>query len=356
MKITRLFALIPLILAASAQFGVARAQPTLTVCASGCSHTTIQGAISHAVDGDTILIEKGHYFEAINTLGKALTLQGVNTRQVIIDANGTGTVVTIPGVNPVTIDNLTITRGYGNGGGISTQGSAPLTIINSVITNNYSTGNGGGIEYEPALSSNSEASGELNINDSTISNNTAVGSGGGANVHMYRGSANIVGVTFARNAASTTQGGGGLYLAGSYMTALVGGARVVDNTEGGGIVAQSDGAQFEVNILESTIAGNNSTGAAFGGGITYNCVNMTLDHDVISQNSAITGGGIYGVNNTSTSCLRTFFSFGLRSTYVLQNSAGTGGGTYILGSVNNGGDVEIKDNQPDNCAKGTTCP
>ena len=54
---------------------------TLTVCASGCQYSTIQGAIDHAANGDTISIEKGHYFETINTKGKGLTLQGVNSRQ-----------------------------------------------------------------------------------------------------------------------------------------------------------------------------------------------------------------------------------------------------------------------------------
>jgi hypothetical protein len=198
--------------------------------------------------------------------------------------------------------------------------------------------------------------GELSINDSIISNNIAVSAGGGANVHMAQGTARIMGVTFARNAASTTFGGGGIYLEGSYMQASVVGSTIVDNTEGGGIVTISDSGPFDVSISDSTIAGNYSLGSQIGGGITYLCVNMTLDHVVISQNHASMGGGIYGVNNTSSSCLRTFYSFGMRSTYVLQNNAGAGGGTYILGSVGNGGDVVILDNLPDNCAKGTTCP
>jgi len=61
---------------------------TLTVCASGCQYSTIQGAIDHAANNDVISIEKGHYFETVNTKGKGLTLQGVNSRQAIIDGNG----------------------------------------------------------------------------------------------------------------------------------------------------------------------------------------------------------------------------------------------------------------------------
>src|SRR5580704_8528780 len=100
--------IVPFAISATVQFGKAHAA-TLTVCPSGCEHTTIQGAISHAASGDTISIGKGHYFENVNTQGKALSLQGVDARTVVVDANGNGTVITIPGTNPVSIINLTIT-------------------------------------------------------------------------------------------------------------------------------------------------------------------------------------------------------------------------------------------------------
>ena len=51
---------------------------TLTVCASGCDHTSVQQAITESADGDTISISAGSY-AGFNTIpeGKALTIEGV---------------------------------------------------------------------------------------------------------------------------------------------------------------------------------------------------------------------------------------------------------------------------------------
>src|SRR5262245_7795043 len=95
------------------------AATTRTVCATGCQYSTIQSAIDAAAAGDTISIGKGHYVELLNTAGKRLTLQGADWRTTIIDANGQGAVLTIPGSAPVIVTDVTLTRGFGDGGGIS---------------------------------------------------------------------------------------------------------------------------------------------------------------------------------------------------------------------------------------------
>src|ERR1700736_5551684 len=121
-----------------------------SVCPSGCTYATIQGAIDNAGAADTILIRQGHYFETLNTEGKQLTLQGVgDRRKIIIDGNGKGSVITIPGTKLVVVSDLTITRGFGDGGGISvTVGGAPLNVRHSIIVSNHSTTSGGGIYSE----------------------------------------------------------------------------------------------------------------------------------------------------------------------------------------------------------------
>src|SRR5690348_5605431 len=144
MKKSRSKALAPLIALAAVLVDSQLSAATLTVCASGCQYSTIQGAIDHAANNDLIFIEKGHYYETINTKGKGLTLQGVNSRQAIIDGNGLGTVITIPlGTELVNIRYVTIMRGFGTSGGLAVGG--PLNLRHSVVVSNYSTGSGGGI-------------------------------------------------------------------------------------------------------------------------------------------------------------------------------------------------------------------
>jgi predicted outer membrane repeat protein len=340
MKITRLGAIIPLTIAVVAQFGGAYAA-TLTVCPSGCEHTTIQGAISHASNGDTISIGKGHYFETINTQGKALTLQGINNRQVVIDANGTGSVVTIPGSELVTITGVTITRGSTTqeGGGINITDGADLNLTNSDIVSNLALVGGGlWLSYGKTV----------NITNCTIADNQSGFTGGG--IEDDGPTLNVSGSTIARNV------GGGIAVNGeSRVIVTVNNSSVVDNTEYGGIAVYSgQGGNGPVTIKNSTIAGNSSVYG--GGGVVNDGSIVSLENVVLTRNNAAgQGGGIYSQNgglrggHTPTTTLK--------NTYIILNSAAVdGGGTYLNGNVVNDGDVVVSGNLPDNCGKGTICP
>jgi hypothetical protein len=166
----------------------------------------------------------------INTQGKALNLQGVDSRQAIIDANGIDSVITIPGTNPVTISNLTITRGYGRtdgqGGGISVMDIAPLTLTNSVLVSNFSVTGGGGLNVSAAATSDQT----YTITDCEISDNqTSLGEGGAIYIGIGRNLA-IDGSTIARNFGADASG---IWFSGS--TGTISNTRIVDNTEGAGI-------------------------------------------------------------------------------------------------------------------------
>ena len=52
---------------------------TITVCASGCDHTSINAAIDAASDGDVLQLSAETYTEGttIDTDGKAITILGV---------------------------------------------------------------------------------------------------------------------------------------------------------------------------------------------------------------------------------------------------------------------------------------
>jgi hypothetical protein len=228
--------LVPLIALAAVLVSPQLSAATLTVCASGCQYSTIQGAIDHAANNDEISIEKGHYFETINTKGKGLTLQGVNSRQAIVDGNGLGTVITIPvGTELVNIRYVTIMRGFGTSGGLAVGG--PLNLRHSLVVSNYSTGSGGGIGIN-LLGDNVP----VTIAHSTITNNEAVASGGGI---FGSGEASIVTIcTISNNTAG--QAAGGVYLGFDVSQLTIADSNIIGNS------AQSAGGAGFVVVFPRT--------------------------------------------------------------------------------------------------------
>ena len=203
------------------------AMPSLTVCASGCDHTSIQDAIDAATSGDRIDIQAGTYFENL-TIDKDITLQGADQATTIIDGQAQGTVVTIFSNPTVIIADVTITNGLGNnqgsgpddGGGIFNEGS--LTVLRSTIRDNDADvgGGGGGIwnggmltVTESTISHNvgNDGGGILNqsstltLNNSTVSDNIAFENGGG--VLNFQGTAELINSTVSGNSGEG-QGGG----------------------------------------------------------------------------------------------------------------------------------------------------
>jgi hypothetical protein len=309
---------------------------TLTVCASDCEYSTIQGAIDHAANNDVILIQKGHYFETLNTKGKGLTLQGANTRQVIIDGNGHGTVVTIPfGGELVTIKYVTITRGYGAGGGLAVGG--PLDLRHSLVVSNYSTGSGGGIDVN-LLGDNVP----VTIAHSIITNNQAAASGGGI---FGSGEASIIAITdctISNNIAG--QAGGGIWLGFDVSKLTLADSNVSGNSaqSGGGAGFGSGIPENSVTISHVAFVGNKATqdsgGLAVAGA-------ATLTNTVFAHNSA-------GMNGGGLSTEAGFRGGGVAvvsGVYVIENTAGDHGGGVFNNSGLSGTGLVVADNQPDNC-------
>ena len=117
------------------------------------AHTTIQSALTAAVDADTIIVRDGTYRGAGNKnldfQGKAATLRSENgPANCIIDCEGDGRGFyfhmgeTISSV----VEGFTITNGgtVGDGGGIYCSSSSPW-IRDCTIINNSADNNGGGI-------------------------------------------------------------------------------------------------------------------------------------------------------------------------------------------------------------------
>jgi hypothetical protein len=120
----------------------------------GRQYSSIQKAIDNAVNGDTIIVYDGTYFENINFKGKAITVCSENgPSATFIDGNSIGSVVVFDhneDANSV-LAGFTIRNGYAEkGGGIFCQNSLPK-IIDCFIKENIANSSGGGIYCNNAV-------------------------------------------------------------------------------------------------------------------------------------------------------------------------------------------------------------
>lgn len=205
---------------------------------------TIQAAINNAVNGDTIIVSIGIYYENINFSGKNITLRSTNpddpsvVASTIIDGGMDDNVVTFWSgeTQQAVLSGFTIQNGSSVwGGGIEVWESSP-TIIGNTITGNKATSGGGGIDL-----TNSSPT----IIGNIITNNEAIGFGEGGGIYLTWHSAPIIennnihsnfafsggGIfmtvssapiiknnTISNNMAFTEGGGGGIYIENSSPT------------------------------------------------------------------------------------------------------------------------------------------
>ncbi|HDD24453.1 MAG TPA: hypothetical protein ENF52_03340 [Chloroflexi bacterium] len=130
------------------------AATVIRVC-STCEITSVQAGIDCADVGDVIQIAEGIYRERL-VITKGLTLEGgwnaafswrdIEAARTVVDGHGSGPVVTLSAMAPVTIDGFWIMGGNSpQGGGILVTGTRSV-IHNNVISGNVATnGRGGGV-------------------------------------------------------------------------------------------------------------------------------------------------------------------------------------------------------------------
>jgi len=174
-----------------------------------CPYPRIQDAIDVAVDGETVMVLPGTYYERINFGGKAITVASMDplspsvVAATVIDGDHLGSVVTFTNgeAEDSVLSGFTITHGRSmSGGGIRCDTSSP-TITRNVITENHVGGEGGGIALWDSAA--------------TIINSMIVGNSAGPGAAVYIGTMRlghqpaIVNCTIADN----TIGGwlGGIY-------------------------------------------------------------------------------------------------------------------------------------------------
>jgi hypothetical protein len=258
--------------------------------------STIQSGINGASDGDTVLVARGHYYERINFLGKAILVAS----NFILD-NDTAT------IDSTIIDADTSVLGSTDSGSVvifcngevSTSVIQGFTIQNGIGTMSYSALLGGGIYCR--------SSGPT-ITHCTITRNTASWGGG---IYCDYTSPTITSCTISGNMAKY---GGGIFITNSLPT--ISSCTITGNTgeRGGGIYCHF--CDFST-ISNSTITGNT---AYLGGGIYCYYSYSSIASCTISGNSGYYGGGICCLNSSPTILSCTFTS----------DAANRGGGISCL--------------------------
>lgn len=301
------------------------------------------GTATIALDNPGITIGSGTTIDG----GEVITLSGAGGTRLFLINNGA----------QLTLQNISLERGYFNGEGGAILNNGYLVLDHVTVQNSYAPDGGGGIattgptdvsdstfsdnisSYGAAIYGHS-ATAVMTINDSIFHDNKVSNSNsnlarGGAIYLIDGASATIRGSDLFNNKA---QYGGAIAVLGPDSAVSLENSKVRNNQadQGGGLF--NDGT---ANLTTTTVSGNK---AALSGGI-LNYRTLDLNTVTISNNEAtISGGGLENVIGTST----------LTRVTISGNSAiNSGGGIYnSQGGTLNVGESTLNKNSVGNFGGG----
>jgi len=247
--------------------------------------STIQGGINGAVNGDTVLVASGTYYEHINFYGKSILVKSqAGADSTIISKLYDGLSLVLftsgEGVNSI-LDGFTIQNANNpnqSGGGIYCFQNSSPTIRNNIIKQN-SAGNGGSI----ACYNHSSPIVENNI----LIQNTAPNNYGGGIFISSSSSPSIINNTFIRNSAYN---GGAIFCYGSSPT--ISGNTLIENTApaGAGIFCYNNSSP---DIFDNTLDRNIST--EWGSIVCQSNCSPRIKNTIVSNDISY---GVYATNNS----------------------------------------------------------
>jgi len=266
-----------------------RAEPAIIIVPD--DYPTIQEAINHANEEDTIFVRNGIYYENV-VVNKSVSLIGENKETTFIDGGGNDTVLEVT-ANDVTISNFTIQHSGGEwaDSGIDLRYSTNSHVVNNNILNNYF-----GIElgYNNTLTQNYVFNNQWGIRDYGGGNHVLIGndvySNRGYGIYLYESGNTIL----IRNNVRKNEGTG-ISLEYSGNSALV--SNVIYSNNGNGIYL---GWSSDSNLTSNNISEN------FRGIELFDSPSSTLLNNIVSNNEyegirlAFSHGSIVKGNNMSS--------------------------------------------------------
>ena len=378
-----LFAVTTLFSTAAIQAADFRATaPRATVIEVPADFPTIQAAIAAASPGDTVRVAPGVYAEAIDFLGKAITVEslaGPQTTMIDGELEPGRYVVTISGVESIArLRGFTVTGGFAAGTGNNFTGPGGGLLINestAELDNLVVTGNqgviGGGLLIDDSAVTITEVEfsdnfalfggairvegGNLDISGSSFSANQAQTDGGAMSV-FWANQIDITDTVFEGNAAH----GIGAALA-IFNTVLTGtDLRFFNNGEatpsghppGTGVnyAPLVAGAIYTSNVAGHLDRVRMQGNAAFRGAAYYAAgnSNLVLSNALIEGNQA--GTGVVFINGSSPVLINTTLvdndGFGIFTTFgaqpLLANSIVSGHSSIAAQEIGGNGQVNVE--------------
>ena len=284
----------------------------------GADHTSLSAAIAAASSGDAITLAAGSYTGPFNTRGKNLTITGAGVSGSLLSAGAAQTVFTVERGETVSLSGLTL---YGALQGLEVRGSTvSLTSVHITDHSGRTPGSGAGV-YD---------GGNLTVRGCVFARNEASSSYSGGGVYVSGSTFAATNSTFRDNAAGQ---GGALYIDDAV-------AELTDVTLDGNIASTHGGgirARYAARLDATRLTVINNTAGGRGGGLSGYQADIFVIDGAFSGNRSGTAGGAIHLDQTSTAAATI-------TAEVTANTAETTGGGIHADTLSLGFSGILSDN------------